>query len=43
VWVDGYAVRVALTVPYDLPVPVPGVSQTVDVHGTGSSMMPIYQ
>jgi Flp pilus assembly protein TadG len=43
VWVDGYAVRVALTAPYDLPVPVPGVTSTVDVHGAGSSVMPIYQ
>jgi hypothetical protein len=41
--VDGYAVRVALTVPFDLPVPVPGVDGTTDVHGTGSSVLRIYQ
>ncbi len=41
--VDGYVVTVSLTVTFDLPVPVPGVAGTVDVHGTGSSVMPIYQ
>lgn len=41
--ITGYTVQVALTVPFDLPVPVPGVSGTVDVHDTGSAVMPIYQ
>jgi hypothetical protein len=43
VTVEGYVVRVALTVPFDLPVPVPGVDETVEVHGTGSSVLRIYQ
>jgi hypothetical protein len=34
---------VALTVPFDLPVPVPGVEGTTDVHGTGASVLRIYQ
>lgn len=41
--VDGFTVRVALTVPFGLPVPMPGVDDTVEVHGTASSMLPIYQ
>jgi hypothetical protein len=41
--VEGHIIRVALTVPFDLPVPVPGVDDTVDVHGTGSSVLRIYQ
>jgi hypothetical protein len=41
--VEGYTVHVALTVPFELPVPVPGADRTISVHGSGSSVMPIYQ
>ena len=40
--VTGYTVHVALSMPFRLPITVPGVDATIVVHGTGSSVMPIY-
>ena len=42
VGVSGYTVHVELSMPFELPVAVPGVDATIVVHGTGSSVMPIY-
>jgi len=39
--VDGFTVRVALTMPYELPVRVPGVRAATTVHATGSAVLPI--
>lgn len=41
--VVGHRVVVALTMPYQLPIPVPGVQQTTLVHASGSAELPIYQ
>ncbi len=35
-------VRVALTMPFELPVPVPGVDPGTTIHATGSAVLPIY-
>lgn len=43
VTVVGQRVVVALTMPYRLPIPVPGVDQTTIVHASGSAELPIYQ
>jgi hypothetical protein len=40
--VVGHTVKVYLSMPYQLPVPVPGVTQTPTIHGTGAAEMPIY-
>ncbi len=40
--VEGATVRVALTMPYQLPVPLPGVDSTTTIHATGSAQLPIY-
>ena len=42
VTVEGHTVRVALSMPYELPVSMPGVANTITVHGTGSAALPIY-
>ena len=42
VQVVGYTVTVYLAMPYQLPVPVPGVPGTTTIHADGSSVMPIY-
>ncbi|MGI8994292.1 MAG: pilus assembly protein TadG-related protein [Nocardioidaceae bacterium] len=39
--VEGFTVRVALTMPYELPVMVPGVRDTTTIHATGSAVLPI--
>lgn len=41
--VIGHRVVVALTMPYRLPIPVPGVDGTTLVHASGSAALPIYQ
>lgn len=41
--VVGHRVVVALTMPYRLPIPVPGVDDTTLVHASGSAELPIYQ
>ena len=43
VTVVGHRVVVALTMPYHLPIPVPGVKQVVLVHATSAAELPIYQ
>lgn len=43
VTVVGHRVVVALTMPYRLPIPVPGVNPTTFVHASGSAELPIYQ
>jgi hypothetical protein len=40
--VIGHTVRVYLTMPYQLPVTMPGVPDTATIHGTGAAEMPIY-
>ena len=40
--VDGYTVRVSLTMPYQLPINLPGVDDTTTIHASGASTMPIY-
>ncbi|MBA3233643.1 MAG: hypothetical protein H0T17_06820 [Propionibacteriales bacterium] len=40
--VDGHTVRVALTMPFELPVSVPGVRDVATIHATGSAALPIY-
>lgn len=40
--VVGSSVRVALAVPFRLPVPVPGVARWSLVHGAASAAMPVY-
>ena len=40
--VEGATVRVFLTMPFALPVPVPGVDATTTIHSTGSAELPIY-
>jgi hypothetical protein len=40
--VEGDTVRVSLTMPFTLPVPVPGVDPTTTIHASGSAQMPIY-
>ncbi len=42
VQVEGHTVNVELAMPYELPVPVPGVADTTTIHASGSSIMPIY-
>ncbi|MGI8577987.1 MAG: pilus assembly protein TadG-related protein [Nocardioidaceae bacterium] len=43
VGVRGHVVTVQLTMPFKLPVPVPGVAASTLVHGSGSAELPIYQ
>jgi Putative Flp pilus-assembly TadE/G-like len=43
VQVVGHRVLVFLTMPYRLPIPVPGVKQTTMVHATSAAELPIYQ
>jgi putative Flp pilus-assembly TadE/G-like protein len=43
VTVVGHRVVVALTMPYHLPIPLPGVKETVLVHATSAAELPIYQ
>lgn len=40
--VEGNAVVVDLSMPYKLPVGLPGVSRTTTIHASGSAVMPIY-
>lgn len=40
--VEGHTVTVSLSMPYALPVTMPGVQDTTTIHGTGSAVMPIY-
>ena len=42
VWVDGHTVRVHLSMPYELPVSVPGVDDVTVIDATGASVLPIY-
>lgn len=42
VQVKGHTVSVFLAMPFQLPVPVPGVAATTTIHANGSSVMPIY-
>ncbi len=35
-------VQVSLTMPYELPVPLPGVAATTTIHAAGSASLPIY-
>lgn len=39
---SGPTVTVYLAMPYQLPVPVPGVARETTIHATGASEMPIY-
>ena len=41
--VVGHQVEVTLTMPYRLPIPVPGVQPTTLVHATSAAELPIYQ
>ena len=43
VQVVGHRVLVFLTMPYRLPIPVPGVQRTTMVHATSAAELPIYQ
>ncbi len=43
VQVVGHRVLVTLTMPYRLPVPVPGVQRVTIVHATSAAELPIYQ
>lgn len=40
--VEGATVRVFLTMPFTLPVPVPGVDPVTTIHAVGSAQLPIY-
>jgi hypothetical protein len=40
--VDGHVVTVYLTTPYRLPVAMPGVPATADIHGSAAVEVPIY-
>lgn len=40
--VVGDTVRVTLTMPFELPVSMPGVRDTTTIHATGSAALPIY-
>ncbi len=42
VTVTGHVVTVRLSMPFQLPVPVPGVRRSTIVHGTSSAELPIY-
>ncbi len=42
VTVVGHTVEVYLTMPYDLPITVPGVVGAATIHGSGAAEMPIY-
>lgn len=42
VTVTGHVVTVWLSMPFTLPVPVPGVRRTTTVHGVSSAELPIY-
>jgi hypothetical protein len=39
---EGHTVTVYLSMPYSLPIPVPGVAGTTTLHAVGASEMPIY-
>lgn len=39
---SGHTVTVSLSMPYQLPVPAPGVAGVATIHATGASEMPIY-
>ena len=39
--VDAETVTVALTMPYELPVSVPGVQDVTTIHATGSAVLPL--
>jgi Putative Flp pilus-assembly TadE/G-like len=39
---EGHTVTVYLSMPYALPVPVPGVPPTTTLHAVGASQLPIY-
>lgn len=41
--VAGHRVLVFLTMPYRLPIPVPGVKETTLVHASSAAELPIYQ
>jgi hypothetical protein len=43
VQVVGHRVRVLLTMPYRLPIPLPGVKQVTIIHATSAAELPIYQ
>ena len=40
--VDGHTIEVSLSIPYQLPVEVPGVPSTTTVHGSAAVEIPIY-
>ncbi len=40
--VDGRTISVYLSMPYSLPVSLPGVRSTTTIHASGSAVMPIY-
>ncbi len=42
VQVDGHTLSVSLSMPYALPIPVPGVAANTTIHADGSAVMPIY-
>ncbi len=42
VQVDGHTLSVYLSMPYTLPIPVPGVAGTTTIHADGSAVLPIY-
>lgn len=41
--VVGHEVQVFLVMPYDLPIPVPGVEDTALIHASSAAALPIYQ
>jgi hypothetical protein len=43
VTVAGHQVDVSLTMPYHLPIPLPGVRRTTLVHASAAAELPIYQ
>jgi len=42
VQVDGHTLSVSLSMPYALPIAVPGVAANTTIHADGSAVMPIY-
>jgi putative Flp pilus-assembly TadE/G-like protein len=40
--VDGHVVKVLLSMPYELPVTMPGVPTTTTIHGRAAAEVPIY-
>ncbi len=40
--VDAHTVRIYLSMPYELPISMPGVDDSTTIHSSGSAVMPIY-